>query len=105
MKKCINGRKYNTATARRQKTYDFRGGNKPDVMAYLREATGGSYTPCSSNYLRQTLYRKRNGEHFLHIMYMAAGSKPVILREEINPLTDTQARSWIDNGGAYYTVA
>ncbi len=84
MKKRINGREYNTYTANRVSTLDLRGGNA-----------------CSSNYLRQTLYRKRSGEHFLHSRCMAAGSKPVILREEIIPLTDTQARSWIDNGGAY----
>lgn len=105
MKKRINGREYNTNTARRQKTYDFRGGPKPDVMAYIREMATGVYTPCDTSYLRQTLYQKRNGEHFLHSRYMAAGSEPVIVSEEIIPLTATQAKLWHENDGAYCMCA
>ena len=81
MKKCINGRKYNTETALYLGMLDF------------TSATGD----CNS-FLRQVMYIKRNGEHFMH-SFLVDGN--TISNEEIRPMTGDQVRSWFRNNGAY----
>jgi len=84
MKKIINGKKYNTETAR------------------VVGAVGHEY-PSDLRYWREELYRKKTGEFFL---YGKGGPMSKYARrtaqnewsggEEIIPLTEKEAREWVE---------
>ena len=85
MKKIINGKKYDTTTARELKGW-------------------ANHVPASDfSYYEETLYQKRNGEFFLHGRGNAAsryatscGTDGWASGEEIVPLTWEAARKWAE---------
>ena len=86
MKKIINNKVYDTATARKVGTW---------CSAEL---------PNDIQYVEETLYRKKNGEYFLHGFGGPASvySRPAALDgsisgEKIMPLSYEQARQWSEN--------
>lgn len=84
MKKIIDGRKYDTETAK-----------------YLGSSTYSN--PSNNHYRHEELYRKKNGEYFL---YGEGGSSSVYASqldvnfwgsgEAIIPMTDDEARKWAE---------
>lgn len=89
MRKIINGRKYDTETA-----------------SMVAEHESGY--PSDFSYVRETLYRKRGGEYFIHGVGNAASkyAEPTGLNswragERVMPLTWDEAREWAEtNMGA-----
>lgn len=85
MKKIINGKKYDTATA--------------TELGYFNN---GHY-PSDFHYLEETLLRKRNGEFFVY-GEGGAGSIYAVQCEgrchrggcDIRPLSDAEAREWVE---------
>jgi hypothetical protein len=83
MKKIINGKKYDTATAE------------------CIDSVGEGYVGDFSHW-REQLCRKRNGEFFLYgwggpsSRYNRAVGNGWIGGEEIIPMTDDEAREWIE---------
>lgn len=83
MKKVINGRLYNTDTAKELATYDY-----------------GS--PADFSHFTETLYRKRNGEYFIYgeggpasrYAQRAYGDDAFIGGEKIVPMKLEAARKW-----------
>ena len=84
MKKIINGRMYNTETAKNLGTY-WNGYNSTDFRSYS-----------------ETLYLKRNGEYFLHgeggpmSKYKEYIGETIYSGEKITPLTKAEAESWAE---------
>ena len=86
MKKIINGKKYDTETAKQLGTY----------------ANYGSWRDFS--HYEETLYRKKTGEYFLHgkggamTHYAVSESQNSWTGgEKIIPLTEAEARAWSEN--------
>ena len=84
MKKIINGKMYNTETAKMVGEYDYSG-------------------PSDNNYFHEELYRKRTGEYFIFGRGNAASKYAEHLpyggwvgSEEIIPLTYDRAREWAE---------
>lgn len=85
MKKIINGKRYDTDTAK--------------VIAEYEENGVGDF-----NYFRETLYKKRGGEYFIHGYGHAAsryaenlGDGRWGVGECITPLSYDEARKWAEN--------
>ena len=83
MKKIINGKLYDTATAEFIGSYD----------------NGG--TPSDFDYVEETLYRKKNGEFFIHGMGGARSKYSVVSSdgwhsggEKITPKDEAAAKKW-----------
>ena len=86
MKKIINNKVYDTTTARKIGTWC-----SPEL-------------PNDIQYTEETLYRKKNGEYFLHgsggpasVYRVAAALDGFISGEKILPLSFDQARQWAEN--------
>lgn len=84
MKKIINGRKYDTNTAQ-------------EIDSYTAHV--GSF-----QYVREILYRKKNGEFFIYGEGGPASGYAVSIDynswsggQAIRPMTETNARLWLEN--------
>ena len=80
MKKIINGKKYDTETAKRLATYDNIG--KGNIASYT-----------DFNYWCTSLYRKRTGEYFIYKQDKAWNDR----EEPITPATEEEAKTWSEN--------
>lgn len=87
MKKIINGKMYNTETAK-----------------CLSEWCNGHYGDLT--YVEETLYRKRTGEYFLYGLSGAAGKYAEETScnnwsggDKVIPMTENEAKSWIEENG------
>lgn len=85
MKQIINGKKYDTETAK--------------LLASYRN--GGGWR--DFNHFEEDLYRKKTGEHFVHGVGGPAtryaereGSNTWTGGEKIRPLTEQEAREWVE---------
>ena len=78
MKQIINGKMYNTETA---KYIDY----------YTNNRGRNDY-----NYVREELYLKKTGEFFLYREFYAYGEGGGF-RERIYPLTVDEAKNWVEN--------
>lgn len=86
MKKIINGKKYDTSTARECGSY------------------WNGCSPNDFNYVKETLYQKRTGEFFLYgkggamsrYAETVQGDNGYIAGEAIIPYTDDDAKSWVE---------
>lgn len=85
MKKIINGRKYDTETAK-------------EVGFYSNGYPHGDF-----NWCQQTLYRKRNGEYFLHgeggalTIYAKNIQNGTTGGSRIVPMSEDEAKEWTEN--------
>ena len=87
MKKIINGKMYNTETAK-----------------CLSEWCNGHYGDLT--YVEETLYRKRTGEYFLYGLSGAAGKYAEETScnnwsggDRVIPMTENEAKSWMEENG------
>lgn len=85
MKQIINGKKYNTETAK-------------EVGRWSNNCSYRDF-----NYCEETLYRKKTGEYFLYGMggamskySQSCGQNTWSSGEEINPMTESEARDWAE---------
>ena len=84
MKKIINGKKYDTDTAKAVGTWD-------------NGRSGRDFSHCA-----ETLYRKRTGEYFLYGVggpmskYSQSNGNTTSGGEDIRPLTEAEARKWAE---------
>lgn len=93
MKKIINGKKYDTETAKAVGSWD---NENPGI-----------------NYVEETLYRKKTGEYFLHgeggpnSRYGEMYGESYMYGERITPVTEDEAKSWTErklNGDKYEEI-
>lgn len=80
MKKIINGRKYDTETAK-ELGYDNNIGR--DILART-----------DFDYEESTLYRKKTGEYFI---YRFGGARTPYPDGHISPCTEEEAKAWSEN--------
>ncbi len=81
MKKIINGKKYDTETAK-ELGYD-NNINGRDIIARNE-----------MNFEESTLYRKKTGEYFI---YRFGGAHTPYCDGDIRPVTEDEAKSWAEN--------
>lgn len=84
MKKIINGKKYNTETAKELGCWN------------------NGFLPNDFNYCQETLYIKKTGEYFLHgeggalTQYSEKTYGGSTSGEDITPLTENEAKEWAE---------